>query len=139
MHTSPFEAAVWDECRSTVEKSPLHSLTLRRLSLHQFFTLSRWFRPSGAAERRVLPGWSWQAETIGIEKQRQGRHCRRSWFPPFAQNAKDGAPTLLLMDAKSRCPPLRFRSGQALSLRRTERLGRGTRLLTTVTLRCEWF
>jgi hypothetical protein len=25
MHTSPFEAVVWDECRSTVEKSQLRS------------------------------------------------------------------------------------------------------------------
>jgi REP element-mobilizing transposase RayT len=30
------------------------------------------------------------------------RHCMRSWYPPFAQTAKDGAPIVLLMPARSK-------------------------------------
>jgi hypothetical protein len=46
------------------------------------------------------------------QDQRQRRRCGRSWFPPFgrlragsfAKDAKDGAPTLFFMDAKSKSP-----------------------------------
>jgi len=27
--------------------------------------------------------------------------CKRSWYPPFAQNAKNGAPNMLAMQARS--------------------------------------
>src|SRR5580698_3868797 len=33
------------------------------------------------------------------------RRCRRSWYPPFAKNAKDGAPTVLTASAKSKPGP----------------------------------
>jgi len=35
------------------------------------------------------------------QRQRQSQHCRRSWFPPFAKDAKDGAPSFAFADAKS--------------------------------------
>jgi hypothetical protein len=49
--------------------------------------------------------------------------------PTLAQRTrKDGAPSAFLGDRESKSPPLRLRSGQALSLQRTERPERGTRV-----------
>ncbi len=73
----------------------------------------------------------------------QDRVCMRSWFPPFAKDAKDGAPIVLLIHAsskaqafrlrelaaqsqnphKSKSPSLRLRSGQALSHNARRRWG----------------
>jgi len=35
------------------------------------------------------------------QHRRQERRCGRSWFPPFAKGAKDGAPSFVFADAKS--------------------------------------
>jgi hypothetical protein len=40
------------------------------------------------------------------------RRCRRSWYPPFAKNAKDGAPTVLTASAKSKPGPPATLPGQ---------------------------
>jgi hypothetical protein len=79
-------------------------------------------------------------DSLTLKGNVKGRRRRRPRFPPFgklrvgsfAKGAKDGAPTLLFMDAKSKSPPLRLRAGS--SLQRAEGRGRGTRALPNVGL-----
>jgi hypothetical protein len=95
----------------------------RFLFAFAFPALKRWAifgRPFGAlssglgcartAECRALPGFPAAVSSGCTRNQRQDQHrrqerCwRRLWFPPFAKEAKDGAPTFVFADTGSKSP-----------------------------------
>jgi hypothetical protein len=49
--------------------------------------------------RKVREGWGTPFMSV---RQRAGHPPRRSWYPPFAKNAKNGAPTYFVLHARSK-------------------------------------
>ena len=79
--------------RNPVKRRLVESPEQWRWSSYRFYLMEE------VGSVRVNEGWT--KICFEIEQPRL-RHCMRSWYPPFAQNTKDGAAIVLLMPARSK-------------------------------------